>query len=395
MSTQWNQHGVFAPPGGSGLPAMPQGQQTLPPNQYSGYSIDHLPPAPQQQGGLPYGVQPGVPGAQIAQPLQTAQPQQQWGVPPQASPQGWPAQQPQMPGQFGTPQQPQWPQQQQAQRPGTVSLDDNAILDGPAVPPELRGRTWGDARRLYSALSTDWLQRHGRPTTPAAQSLQAQGFMQPQAPQGPQAPQRPGFQPQGPQTPQAPMAAPADSRQFWANPDQRIAEVVGQVMEQRLGPMLQPMIARNQQGAILEARQVAATGTNDFQYLEPDIMQIVARANPADLQDPQVWISAADMARGRRLASGQYQPQQAQRPQVPGNPNGAGYGPGTSVPAPQGPPVHSFFSESPSAPNVPGAYGSSNGTQATQEDYHFAQKFQMPIQDYMSWKHGAQPAGRF
>lgn len=400
----WQNTGVFAtpqgPPGASGVPQMQPGQQTMPSQQnyQGGYSPDHLPPPPgqqPQQGGYapppqPYGVQPGVPGTQFAQPLSTQQPGQQWGTPaqaPQQPQQQWPQGQPAQQNPQGQPQQ-QWPQGQPAQQQGRVQLDDNTILDGAGVPPELRGRTWADARRLYSALSTDWLQRNSRQQTPAQQSLQQQGFGQ--QPQGQQ------FAPQGQQPfqGQQPGQQPAqDPRQFWQNPQQHIGDIVGQAIEQRLGPVLQ----RNQQTAILEARNIAQTGIQDFGYLEPDIMQIVSGARPEDLQNPQVWIAAARMARGQRMEAGQYQPQttQQRQPQIPGqngNGNGGGYGPGYAQPAYNAPPVNQFFSESPSAPNV-GGYGGPQGSgkQATQEDYHYAQKWQMPIQDFMAWKYGAQP----
>ena len=376
----WPANGVFAPPqgppGASGVPQLPQGQQVLPPQQTQGvsYSPDHLPPPPGQQGAYgatppqpAYGTQPGVPGTQIAQPWNTAAPQQQWGAPQQA--QQWSQQQQQAPVPPTFQQQP--PQQQTAQQPQphSVELNDNAILDGPAVPAELRGRTWGDARRLYSALSNDWLQRN-RTTTPAAQTLQSQ------------APQQ--------QAPAQQHSAPQGSAPFWQNPDQRIAEVVGQVVDQRLGPVLQ----RNQQQGILEARQIAATGIPDFGYLEPDIMQIVAGASPDDLQNPQFWLAASRMARGQRVEQGQYQfnPQQQQPPAAPGRaPGGPGYSqPYGQQPAYAPPPVHSFFSESPSAPNIPSAYGANGGAKTpSQDDYFYAQRWQMPIQDFMAWKYGA------
>jgi hypothetical protein len=360
----WNQHGVFAqaPPGASGVPQVSPGQQVQPPSHEYSYGTDQLPPPPGQapQGPPnPYGVQPGVPGAPMAQPYQTSQPGQQWGTPSQAqasqAPQGVPPLQ--------VPQAPQAPQGQ----PGRVQMSDNSILDGPGVPPELRGRTWADARRLYQALSTDWLQRNGQQRAPVMQ--------QP-------TPQTPSQAPQG--TPQG----GSDPRQFWANPDQRIAEVV----QNTVGQMLQPVIQQTQSQAILQARQIASTGIRDFDYLEPDIMQIVAGANPQDLQNPQVWIAAARMARGQRMEAGQYDPRAAQQhaPQVPGQ------GPGMAVPAYQAPPVHQFFSESPSAPNVSqSAYGAAR--QPTQEDYQYAQKWQMPIQDFMAWKYGTgqQPVGSF
>lgn len=374
----WNT-GVFAaPPGASGVPQQQPGQQVYGPPAQGGYGLDHLPPPPgaaSQQWGQPqqpapypgsYVPQPGVPGAQVAQPLQTQQQPQQWGQPQQQG--GWGQPGP-APVQGYAPQQQGYapnPQQQTAQGARRAELDDNVILDGPAVPPELRGRTWADARRLYSALSNDWLQRNRAPQTPAQQSLQAQGL----APQSAQ-----GAAPQWGQQPQQ-AAQGTQSPAFWQNPDQRIAEVVSQTIEQRLGPVIQ----QSQSQGILQARNIAATGIRDFDYLEPEIMQIVAGSDPATLQNPQVWIAAARMARGQRMEQGQYNPQavQARQQQPP-----------RAVPAYDPPPVHSFFSESPSAPSIAGGYGQASGArQPTQDDYHYAQKWQMPIGDFMAWKYG-------
>lgn len=368
------QHGVYAtPPGATGVPQMQPGQQSMPAQWPSGgYSVDHL-PAPQQTGwnGAPQqpqqpwnGAQPGVPGTQIVQPWNTQQPGQQWGVPtpPGPAPQpGWP----QAPGGQPAPQgYAPFPQQ-----PGAVAarveLNDQAILSGPAVPAELQGRTWGDARRLYSALSNDWLQRNRQPQTPAQQTLSAQQPV-----------------PQVPTQPAAPAPGGADPRQFWANPEQRIAEIVSQTVSSQMQPMMQ----RNQQTGILEARQIAATGISDFAYLEPEIMQLVSGATPEYLQKPETWLAAARMARGMKMEQGQYRPtQQAPRAaQVPGQqPSWA--------PAQPTAPVGSFFTESPSAPSVNGSYGNGGPRAVTQEDQFYAQKWQMPIQDFMAWKYGAAP----
>lgn len=328
-------------------------QQLQPQAQGIQYDTSQLP-----QGGQPmYNPQPGVPGGTISQPLypvghpmaQAPQAQQ-----PQQPQQGWPQMSQQQPQQGWPPQAPLAPQQQ-------GQINDNVVLDGPAVPPELRGRTWGDAKRLYQALSTDWLRRQS----------QVQQFQQPQA-------QAPQFQHQAP-----PAQAPSGPLSFQQQQDSRIAQIVAQTV----APMLQPLVQQNQSQAVLQARQIARTGMPDFDYLEPDIMQRVAGASPEVLANPMTWKLAADAARGERVLIGQYRPQMQMQRQMPG--------PGASVPANGQAPVHTFFSESPSAP----AFATGGGIvprQPTQEDAFYAQRFSMPVQDYMAWKYGTgvqQPNG--
>lgn len=389
QSQQPNGYGQVAPGQYVGVPQQgapqPQVQQ---PSGYSGYSIDHLPPPPQrgpQQGnygnvpGVSYGQPPaqqgyGVPGAQVQQPayvppqqLQQFAPQQQPGLPPQQFPQGQQFQQPQ---QFAPQQPPAGPQLGFAPAP-------NTILDGPNVPPELRGRTWGDAIRLYNGLATDWRQRNAQPQTPAAQTqqqMQQPSGLPPQFPQG-----------QQPSTPQS----------FFQNPDERIAQVVRQQIEQTVMPALQPVIAMTSEQRLLQARAVASQQMPDFQQLEPDIMSTLASAPPESLGNPQVWIAAARMARGRAIEEGRYRPVQQQttttthQVQVPGTPQGW-QGPGAATPAAQ---PYQFFTESPTAPSA-FQYGASGAPQPTQADYQQASKFGMDIGTWMLWKTGQPMQGQ-
>ena len=348
----------------TGVPQLPFGQQTLQPQGAYGhqYSIDHLPPpAPR-------------PGQQQAQPPQ--QFQQQTGqqlAPQQFVPQGY-APQPQQPPYAPPPQQaPYGPApQQQPNQPAQqrIELNDNLILDGPGVPAELRGRSWGEARRVYSALAANWLQGNAPSQTPAQQSL-AQQQQPSQLPR-----QQFGQAPQ-----QQPMQQPTQqgqAGQFWQNPDQRIADVVRQQIQETVLPALQPMVQQTRAQAVMQARNVAATGMADFSQLETDVVATLANATPEDLANPQVWINAADLVRGRRVAAGQYQPP---RPQVPGQ-QPQQFGPGTAQPTFQ------FFTEGPTAP---GNYGQPQASaQPTQTDYDNAKRWGMNIGDWMAWKNGVQ-----
>jgi hypothetical protein len=351
-------------PGATGLPQMPMGQQALPPQQPTGgYGIESLPGPQGPQGQYPAfpgyaGAGPGVPGTPQAQPLQTAMPGQGWGQ--------QPMQQGQQGMQQGMPPQPQQGQMSQPQQSRTAQLDDGTILDGPGVPPELRGRSWGDARRLYQALSTDWLTRNRQPTTPAQQTMQSV-----------QQPQPPRYGPTPPSQPLPPQQGGQQGQQFWQDPQRSIQEAVSAAVEQRLAPIAQ----QSQAQAIMQARNIAQTGVQDFGYLEPYVMQIVGQADPELLTNPQTWVAAARMARGQLVEAGQYQPQQSQqRPQS------------------QQVPVNQFFSEAPSAPSLAGYQGQAGVPQPTQTDYEYARRFQMPVDQYMSWKHGVastQPLGSF
>lgn len=387
-------------------PAMPTGQQVLAPQQQAGvsYGVDFLPPPPTQQAqGQPgqmlqqpqygmqqYGqqVQPGVPGTPIAQPIQPGQQVQQAYQVQAPQNYGFPAPQ-QAPQNYGYGQQPVqqaqgWPPVQQAAGQ-TVQLQDNVVLDGPGVPQELRGRTWGDARRLYTALSSEWLQRNGRPQTPAAQTLASQGVAPGQHPGQPQYQPQQQMQ-QGQQDPRG-----AQQPQFWQNPDQRIQQIVSETVQQSLEPVLRQ--TRGQ--AIIQARGVAAEGIADFQQLEPYVMQQLAGASPEDLQNPQVWIAASELVRGRLVAAGQYQFPTQQRQQIPGRGYGQqNYGSPATLPSQpaygmSAPPAHSFFSEGPTAPSI-GGFGPSGAPQPTQDDMFYASKWQMPIDQFMAWKYGQQ-----
>jgi hypothetical protein len=147
----------YGQPGGEQAVVMPRG------DQQRQWQTGNMPAAPAQQPGYPQQPWQGY-GQQQAQQPQYQQPQ-----PPVQ--QGYP--------QYGAPpQQPQPQFQGQAQQP---QFSHDTILDGPGVPPELRGRTFGQAMQVYGALANSWLTRQG---------YQQQGQPQPQVGQyGQQQPQ--------------------------------------------------------------------------------------------------------------------------------------------------------------------------------------------------------------
>lgn len=326
-------------------------------------TVTHL---PQQQSG--YGYDPSqvpLPPQQVAQPYYPGQPQPifQQQTQPQAPQQ---FQQPQM----GGPPQPQmYPQQMQQPQRQTVQLTDDMVLDGPGVPPELRGRTQGDAMRLYRALSTDFQMRQRQQQTPAAQSLAAQGLG---------ATQLGGVaQPQV----QSPVQPPAQ-------PQAQFQQQLQQAVQAAVAPMLQPVVQQSQTQAIMQARQQAAQLIPDYQYLEADILQNLAGSSQEVLANPAMWQLAAHAARGARVAAGQYQPPRQQpQMQLPGQQRQQ-FGPGMAAPAQ---PAYQFFTESPTAPSgMMGGYGNGGVRTPTQEDQWYARAFNMPLQEYMAYKYGTQ-----
>jgi hypothetical protein len=357
---------LFAPmPGATGVPAV-QPPSYAPAPQGGGVSYDpsRIPPPPGYNPQQPQGsALPGQPALPYGQPAPGQQPQFLYpqGYQPQVpAPVGYPQYQQQQPTAPAGPMgwQPSAPAPTQQPMPAPrAQLDDNTILDGPGVPPELRGRRWGEARQMWGAMSSQFMSG----ATPAQQQRMAPPAQQP--PQGrPQAPQ-----------------------QFWSNPQEYIGAAVRQEIQQSLMPALAPVLQHTQANANAQARAIAMQGVADFQSLEADIMPIVANADPRSLASPETWIAAADIARGRRMRN---QPAQPQRPQQwqPSAPTA--YGPGAAQPA------YTFFTEGPTAPAVPGGYGTPSAAQPSEQDVWHANKFNMPVAEYMAWKHGAAaPAG--
>jgi hypothetical protein len=364
---------------------MPTGQQVQGGGQQIAYGVDSLPAMPQPQGQQfapqgqqNYGLQFPQQTAGLQQPPQQqtgwVQPQQQQQTFQQQAQQGW-----------MQPQGQQLPQGQPGAGQGGLNLQTR--LQGAGIPQELQGRTVGEALGIYSALATDWMSRQRGQQTPAGQSLQ----------QMQQPPVQQGQQPAGPQqmpwqSRVAQQQAPAGQPNLWTNPE----ETIGQIVEQKIGPMLAPITQHTQQAGITQAYSIANQSVVDFRTLEPEIMQMLAGADPGTLQNPQTWIGAADIIRGRQVREGRYQQppqqngQQVQGQQMPsrqGNPSMVGAAPAGQ----QGQmPVYGFFTEQPSAPGVP-QFGAG---QASGQDIAYAQRFGMPLDQYMSWKYGVQQNGQ-
>lgn len=352
---------------GQPQPAVPQTPQVQPAMVQTGYDPAFIPPPPQaaqqpqvqvqgggpgsvpQAYGLPYGqqfvptYQPYVPQAQAPQP---ATPQPGYFPPQQPAPAPAPAPAPQpAPGVYN-PQQGQQPQapQQQPQFSGGYQLPPNVTMDtrlqGPGVPAALQGRTVAEALALRQQIVA---QGTGASTQPAAQPQQ--------------------------------QAAPAQRPSFYTQPE----EAFGQILDQKLAERLAPLEMFVNRQAVTSTFDQIQGQIPDLPQLQQEIATILSGATPQHLADPQVWLNAADLARGRLARSGQYQPPQPQVPQPQGQPY---YGPGAAVPAA---PMHAFFTEGPSAP------APMVGAQLSPEQRGMARLFGMDDASYAAWAFGAQP----
>ena len=339
-------------------------------------------------GLMPGGVQPqGVVQPQSQQPQSYVTQQLQQANPMQTLPQGMPPMQqqqqqphptvptPQQPLQQSGPinygQQPQQPNNYQPTAPvqpqntpqfvgpqgQRFEIPDNVILDGASVPPELRGKTWGQARQIYTALAGSWLQSRQQPQVQPQPQAQLEPQVQPQA-----------GRPQGPR----------EGNGFWADPEGTIARVV----EQRVQSAMAPMAQRSAQQAAEEAMKVAAAGIQDWANIQPEVIQVITEsgARAEHLGDPRVWANAADLARGRLLGRGQYQ-----APNVVPAPQGQLVrGPGAYVPAQVAPQIGGFFTEAPTPPQQ--QYGQGVNTSLTPEEDYYRQQMGVSVEDFVAWR---------
>jgi len=393
----------FGQPGGQQhVQSLPMGQQFGPPQMgftpsgYTGYDPSMVPPPPQQQGQPQGGYFIPAPGRQQPQQQGQQPPQQyQYGYAPQQPVQGgYPQQQAQyQQAQYQQPQQGGYPMQQ-PQQPGYIS--PNTVLDGPGVPAELRGRTMQQAMSIYSQLASDFIRRQNALRTGYSQQTQ-----QPQ--------QQGGYQQQGQQTQQQGFQAPR-FQQGQQGQQGSWRDDIRQEVQQAVAPLVQ----QTTKTSIAEAISLAASQVPDWQNLQQDVVTMLQNADPASLMNPDVWVSAADLVRGKRgrMSYGQQQPGQGMQGQLVQTPYGLvplrnapqpgfaavpqqqygmqsqqyGQQPyaGMSVPAGQYMlPQYQFFTEGPTPPAV-----NSMSNLLTPQEREYARKMQMDDATYLAWRGG-------
>lgn len=153
-------------------------------------------------------------------------------------------------------------------------------------------------------------------------------------------------------------------------------DAVRQEIQQSVGPMLQPMMQQTHATQVAQARQIASSQIPDFASLEGDVMERISNMPPESLQNPEMWIHAADLVRGQRMRTGQ-QPQAFQQQQVQQQPQAARF-----VPAQQA--SYMGFTENPTPPAVDQLGGGS----LSQAEVNVAKSMGMSSQEYMMWKGG-------
>lgn len=229
-------------------------------------------------------------------------------------------------------------------------------------PPELWGRTVGEAMRYYQIMRQDFVNRQR-----AGQQPPLQG--QPQQSQVPQAPQPQAPQPRSPEpTGYIPPASPAAPVGFTL---EDVSRIVRETMAQSLGPIAQASSGSVQQ----QMRQRFA----DWGQYEQAILAELQGVDPTALLNPALWESAYYYAKGKAVTeSPPRQPTIYDPQQPPPNRDGAIY-----QPVPQ-----QFFTEAPTAPSSQPGPG---GQVYDPMDEVYARRFGMSVEEYRQWKGGAVP----
>lgn len=257
----------------------------------------------------------------------------------------------------------------------SIPVGPNTVLDGPGIPPELKGRTFGEMIGLYGSMRNAILSTAGNSPAPA-----------PAAP----AP--------APAAPAAPVAPPvtATSAEYWRDPVGKTREALMPEIRTAIQEALAPMMAHQVTNQVDNVVAQMGTEFADFEAWRPAVQENLKGASAEMLANPELWRTAYWVAKGRAGAMGQPAPAApapaAPRPYAPPAPPAA---PGTPYPAqpvvgagqPQPNMGAGYFSEAPSAPN------SAAGLAPSNEDAHWAGKLNMPVELYVQWKNGVPTPG--
>lgn len=319
---------------------------------YPGYPTGQQAFQQQGFGGPPPGYAPMPTNQQyMQQPMQPAYP----GFAPQ----------PPMP-QYA-PQMPQMPQGQDL---------NGRVPNDPAIPQELRGKTWGEALRFYGIMREDFVNRQTQ------QRQQPQGGTQQH--QQPQGGAQPWQQPQGGQSQAGWGQQPGQRPNPQIDPiKQAVGEVLQDALPQYLAPIVQPM----QQQQLLSTYNGVKSRFQDWGHLEQEILGSMQGADAQTMQNPQAWEAAYYHAKGKAMSRPQLPGPQQGQPQY-GAPMGYGQQP-PQVPVYQAPqqgyqgPLGNQFVEGPTPP-APGMHAQ----QQDPRDETFARRFGVPVEVYRSWKGG-------
>jgi hypothetical protein len=248
----------------------------------------------------------------------------------------------------GTPQTPQI----------SAGADVNTRLSGPNIPPELQGKTIGEALQTYAGMRQVVLQMVPGPQQPALPALPTP-VPQPR-------PAAPVAQPAGP-------PAGAVPEWDWRYPQAAISAAVGRELDTRLAPLLQRESQNNVQAA--RAQMVQEFG-GAWNQLAPMVEQRLAGADAEALQNPMIWRVATEAVVGQlALRSAQQQGAVAQVAQ-------------TAVPQMrvQGQPMpnlNGFFTEAPNTGAAPVA-----PAQLSAQQEWVRGQMGMTVDEYFAWSGG-------
>lgn len=261
----------------------------------------------------------------------------------------------------------------------TVPLGPNTILDGPGIPPELRGKSFSEVMGIYGSMRQVVLRvaEGGQPVA------------------GPPAADRgapaPAAAPAAPAAPSAPGAPAAPTKEdFWRDPIGSLTAALIPQIEQRIQAATEPFRQGAAQTNIEQVRQQIAIEFPDFAAYEPAVREMLKGAQPEQLANHELWRTAYWVSKGRATQppavgapAGGNGAQPPAAPAAPAAPAGR-YPPqpvvGPNQPVPN---MTSFFSEAPQAPNS--AVGAASLTPA---QLAVASAMNMTPDAYVAWKGG-------
>jgi len=256
----------------------------------------------------------------------------------------------------------------------TVPLGPNTILDGPGIPPELRGKSFSEVMGIYGSMRQVVLRvaEGGQPVAGP-----------PSADRGAPAPAA------APAAPAAPGAAPAGptKEDFWRDPIGSITAALIPKIDERIQAATEPFRQGATDTAIQQVRQQIAIEFPDFAAYEPAVREMLKGANPEQLANQELWRTAYWVSKGRAT-------------QAPAAPAGNGTQPPAAPAAPAPPPgryppqpvvgggqpvpnMTSFFSEAPQAPN-----SGVGAASLTPSQLAVASAMNMTPDQYVAWKGG-------
>lgn len=242
-----------------------------------------------------------------------------------------------------------------------ASLNQRIAPGDPNFPPELHGRTLGDAMRWYGIMRTEFVRQEAAKTA--------------------QPPGAPAAAPSGPPpaaTPTVPLPAAPNSAPAGDDIEARIARAVATAM----GSVLPGVTA----ASAVSIEQSVKGGFPDWDLYAPTVREMLSKANPEAVLNPETWKAAYFFAKGKALTEAP--PAAAPPPAAPmwSSPAGA-----TVTPPPPPPTAdRGWFTEGPSAP-PPNTNPGGIAPELDPRVQEMARKFNMPVGEYVRWMHGNVP----